>query len=222
MYAYSGVLTALLARHATGGGATLDVSLFDALAEWMSFPAYHTAYGGSPLPRSGANHASIAPYGPFRSADGGEIFLAVQNAREWTRFCARVLERPELETDERFSTNALRVRNRPALHAAIESVFAQLPQDTIQRRLDHAQIANGRMNSVDEFIRHPQLTARDRWREIDSEAGAVRALLPPVDLSGVDAVMGAVPALGQHNRAILGELGFDAGTIAGWEKEGVI
>lgn len=222
MYAYTGVLTALLARHTTGEGATLEVSLFDALAEWMAFPAYHTAYGGTPPPRSGPNHATIAPYGPFRSAEGAEIFLAVQNAAEWERFCAQVLERPELAEDERFSTNALRVRNRLALQAVIAAVLAHLSRDTIVARLEEAQIANARMNSVDEFITHPQLTARHRWRDIDSEAGSLRALLPPVDMEGVDPVMGAVPALGQHSHAILGELGFDRDTIAGWEREGLI
>lgn len=222
MYAYTGVLTALLARHTTGEGATLEVSLFDALAEWMAFPAYHTAYGGTPPPRSGPNHATIAPYGPFRSAEGAEIFLAVQNAAEWERFCAQVLQRPELAEDERFSTNALRVRNRLALQVVIDAVLAHLSRDTIVARLEEAQIANARMNSVGEFITHPQLTARDRWRDIDSEAGSLRALLPPVDMEGVDPVMGAVPALGQHSHAILGELGFDRDTIAGWEREGLI
>jgi len=221
MYAYSGILAALLARQKTGEGATLDVSLFDALAEWMSFPAYYTAGTGAALPRSGPNHVSIAPYGPFRGADGAEIFLAVQNAREWTAFCATVLQQPELAGDERFSTNALRVRHRPALHAAIDAVFSTLSRETILSRLEAAQIASGRMNSVQEFLDHPQLTARNRWRETESEAGSIRTLLPPVNIEGVEPVMGAVPSLGEHTRAILGELGFDPATIAAWEKDGL-
>jgi itaconate CoA-transferase len=215
MYAYSGILAALLARQATGEGATLDVSLFDALAEWMSFPAYYTAGTGAALPRSGPNHVSIAPYGPFRSADGAEIFLAVQNAREWSAFCATVLQRPELAGDERFSTNAERLRHRPALHAAIDAVFATLPRETILARLEEAQIASGRMHSVAELLEHPQLTARNRWRETQSEAGSIRTLLPPVNIEGVEPVMGAVPSLGQHTHAILKELGFDEGLLGG-------
>jgi crotonobetainyl-CoA:carnitine CoA-transferase CaiB-like acyl-CoA transferase len=179
----------------------------------MSFPAYYTAGTGAALPRSGPNHVSISPYGPFRGADGAEIFLAVQNAREWAAFCTRVLERPALADDPRFRTNALRLQNRSALRAEIEAIFATLPRGTIVRRLDEAQIANAGMNSVEAFLTHPQLVERDRWRAVASEAGALRTLLPPVNMEGVEPVLGAVPALGQHTRAILGELGFDEGLL---------
>jgi len=221
MYAYSGILTALIARAATGRGAAIDVSLFDALGEWMSQPAYYTAYGGGPPPRSGAAHASIAPYGPIRAADG-ELVVAVQNAREWARFCADVLGRPELEHDDRFRTNALRVRNRTALHLAIESILGPLPLAEIVRRLDGAAIAYARMNEVSEYLRHPQLVERDVWRDVDSPAGALRAPLPPVRIEGVDPVMRAVPALGEHTAAILGELGFAPDAIDAWREAGVI
>ena len=150
MYAYSGILTALLARTATGAGTSLEVSLFDALAEWMAQPAYYAGYGGTPLPRSGADHASIAPYGPFRAGDGGQLSLGVQNAREWVRFCAEVLRRPDLAGDERFRTNPDRVRNRSALHAAIESAFAALSTSDLIARLESAHIAWARMNSIAE------------------------------------------------------------------------
>lgn len=221
MYAYSAVLTALLQRHATGAGATLDVSLFDALGEWMGFPVYHAAYAGQELRRSGPNHVSIAPYGPFRTASG-HVYLAIQNTREWARFCSDVLGRPELEADERFRTNERRVKNRPALHALIESIFAGLSADQVVAKLDAAQIAYARMNSVAEFLAHPQLTARGRWTEIGSEAGPLRALQPPVVMEGVEPVMGDVPSLGQHTGAILEELGFDRDTVAQWRKEAVI
>jgi len=221
MYAYSGILTALIARAASGRGAAIDVSLFDALGEWMSQPAYYTAYGGAPPPRSGAAHASIAPYGPIRAADG-ELVVAVQNAREWARFCADVLGRPELEHDDRFRTNALRVRNRTALHLAIESILGPLPLAEIVRRLDGAAIAYARMNEVSEYLRHPQLVERDVWRDVDSPAGALRAPLPPVRIEGVDPVMRAVPALGEHTAAILDELGFAPDAIDAWRKAGVI
>jgi itaconate CoA-transferase len=222
MYAYSGILTALLARTTTGRGATVEVSLFDALAEWMAAAAYYTSYGGSPPPRSGADHASIAPYGPFAGRDGQQVYLGLQNAREWTRFCAVVLRQPALADDERFRSNALRVQNRRALSTEIDAVFESLTAAEIMQRLDAAQIAYARMNSVDEFVAHPQLTARNRWRLVDSPAGAVRALVPPVMLDDLEPVMGAVPSLGEHSQAILAELGFDDATIARWREEGTV
>jgi itaconate CoA-transferase len=222
MYAYSAILTALIARGASGEGTTIDVSLFDALAEWMGAPAYFTAYSGTPPPRTGANHASIAPYGPFTSRDGRDVYIGIQNAREWTRFCADVLQRPELADDERFRTNALRVRHRTELHESIDAVFRGLTAAEMLERLDAAQIANARMNSVAEFLEHPQLIGRGRWREIGSPAGPLRALMPPARIDGVEPVMGPVPALGEHRQCILEELGFDLDTIARWQREGVI
>jgi itaconate CoA-transferase len=222
MYAYSGILTALLVRRDTGTGTVLDVSLFDSLAEWMGFPMYHTLYSGKSLPRSGPNHASIAPYGPFAASDGRRVILAVQNAREWTRFCAGVLERAELAADERFATNEQRIKHRPALHELIDEVFSRLSLEEITGRLEAADIAHARLNSVQEFIEHPQLTARGRWTEIDSEAGRLRALRTPVEMEGVDPVMGRVPALGEHTDTILAELDIDRDTIAGWRRSGTI
>jgi itaconate CoA-transferase len=225
MYAYSGILAALLSRATTGAGTAIDVSLFDALGEWMGAPAYYTAYGGQEPERSGAAHATIAPYELFTTPDEDdeiEIFLAVQNDREWTRFCERVLQRPELARDERFASNAMRVEHRQALHAAIADVFASQPAAVIIGRLEEAGIAFARRNTVAGFLQHPQLLERDRWRTIDSPAGALRALLPPVQMDGVDPVMGGVPSLGQHSEQILGELGFDAATIAAWRKEQMI
>ena len=222
MYAYTAVLTALLARRDTDRGTVLDISLFDSLAEWMGFPMYHTAYSGRSLPRSGPNHASIAPYGPFGSADGRHVILAVQNAREWARFCADVLQSSELTNDERFRTNELRVRNRPALHAVIDDVLGRLSAEKVIDRLETAGIAYSRMNSVPEFLEHPQLTTRGRWTEIGSEVGPLRALRPPVEIEGVEPVMGDVPALGQHTTSILEELGVDRDTIAAWKSAGTI
>jgi itaconate CoA-transferase len=221
MYAYSAVLTALFRRHATGSGTTIDVSLFDALAEWMGFPMYHTAYTGRELQRSGPNHVSIAPYGPFRSADG-HVYLAVQNAREWSRFCSNVIERPDIENDQRFRTNELRLQNRQALRSLIESAFATLSSADIAAKLDAAQVAYARMNSVREFLQHPQLTARGRWTEVGSEVGPLRALPPPVLMEGVEPRMDHVPSLGEHTPAILEELGFGRDLIATWKKDAVI
>jgi crotonobetainyl-CoA:carnitine CoA-transferase CaiB-like acyl-CoA transferase len=222
MYALSGILAALFARASTGAGTVVRVSLFDALGEWMSAPALYAAHGGTPPPRTGAHHATIAPYGPYATREGGAVCLAVQNPREWARFCEVVLEQPAMASDERFRSNPDRVRNRLALDAAIDSVFRRLTALEVRARLDAADIAYARVASIDDFVAHPQLAARDRWREVDAPSGSFRALVPPVEMSGVTPVMGAVPALGQQTDAILAELGFSRDTIAAWRHEGAI
>lgn len=221
MYAYSSILAALLARKDAGEGTALEISLFEALGEWMGYPAYYTSYGGSEPPRSGAEHATIAPYGPFATADG-IIYLGIQNEREWQRFCEQVLEHLELASDSRFASNAARVQNREELKKIIEAVFRRFNSNAMLERLENTQIACGRLNSVKEFLQHPQLAARGRWREIDSPAGPLQALLPPMNMENFEPVMGAIPALGQHTDAILKELGFDADTIGRWRRENII
>ena len=222
MYAFSGILAALVRRGHTGEGATLDVSMFDALAEWMGFPAYYGGYGGPPPPRTGARHAAIAPYGPFAAGDGQVVYLGIQNEREWTRFCEDVLERPDLASDPRFGSNAARVEHQDALEAIITGSFAKGTGAEIIARLDAAGIANARMNTVAEFLEHPQLASRNRWQPIDSPAGPIRALLPPFNIEGVDPVMGPVPAVGEHTDAILGELGFAPPVVADWRRRGIV
>jgi itaconate CoA-transferase len=222
MYAYSGILAALYSRASSGRGGIVDVSLFDALAEWMGAPAAYTEYGGTAPPRTGPNHASIAPYGPVTTKDGDSVYLAIQNPREWTRLCANVLKQPSLATDERFATNPQRVKHREALDAAIAPIAGSLTTFELIERLDAAQIAHARMSSMADFIAHPQLSARNRWREVATPAGPIRALVPPVSIDGRNAEMGAVPALGEHTDAILRELGYDAGRIAAWRTEGLI
>jgi itaconate CoA-transferase len=222
MNAYSGILAALFARSRTGEGCALEVSLFDSLAEWMGYPAYYTSYGGSAPARTGASHATIAPYGPVQSADNKTVYLGVQNEREWKQFCEVVLRNPQLSLDSRFDSNAKRVQNRPQLDQIMQDVFEQLTAAEITSRLEAAQIANARLNTVREFLDHPQLKARRRWATVDSPVGAIQALLPPVTMENVAPVMNPVPALGQQTDAILGELGFDAQTIAHWRQASVI
>ena len=222
MYAYSGILAALLARKDTSEGTAIEISLFEALAEWMGYPAYYTGYGGSPPPRTGAKHAAIAPYGPFTAADGKAVYLGIQNEREWQRFCEQVLERPELAQESRFNSNSGRVQNRAELEQIIHSIWQMSDSQTMIQRLDNAQIACGRLNSVEEFLQHPQLAARERWRKIDSPVGPLRALLPPLNMENFEPSMGGVPALGQHTDAILKELGFDANTISQWREKKII
>jgi itaconate CoA-transferase len=222
MYAYTGVLTALYMRERTGEGAAFEVSLLEALGEWMGFPAYFTGYGGSQPPRTGASHAAIAPYGPFEAGDGRVVFLGLQNEREWVKFCEAVLERPELATDPRFDTNSRRVENGEELDEAIHGAFKDLSSEEVISRLDGARIANARMRTVQEFLDHPQLEARDRWREVDSPVGPIRALVPPVTMQGVESVMEPIPEVGEHTDAILEELDLDPDAVGNLREAGAV
>ena len=222
MYALSGIIAALLARTRSGEGAFLEVSMLEALAEWMGYPAYYADYGGTAPRRSGANHATIAPYGPYTAADSNVVCLAIQNDREWVRFCTTVLEKPEVSKDPRFDSNPRRVEHRQALDVIINDCFSRLTSTELIASLEAAQIANARMNSVREFLDHPQLAARQRWRDVQSPAGPLRALIPPINLKGAELPMGAVPALGEHTAAILSELGFDEGAADAFHRAGVV
>ena len=219
MSAYSSVLSALFRRERNGDGATIEVSMLEALGEWMGFPAYFSGYGGEEPKRSGASHAAIAPYGPFSCGDGQTIFLGIQNEREWERFCELVLDQERMAEDERFRTNSKRVENRPDLHAEIEKVFSALSSEEVMKRLEEAGVANARMRSVRQFLDHPQLKARDRWREVGSPAGPLWALLPPAAFEGAEPMMSAIPALGEHNAALLDELGFEEAEIAALRRD---
>jgi itaconate CoA-transferase len=213
MYAYSGILAALLRRGRTGEGATLEISMLEALGEWMGFPAYFAGYGGEEPKRSGASHAAIAPYGPFECGDGEVIFLGIQNEREWKMFCEEVLGRDGMSEDERFSSNSRRVENRSDLHAEIESVFSGLGSEEVIEKLEGASIANARMRNMRQFLGHPQLEARDRWREVGSPAGPLWALLPPATLEGAEPVMSPIPQVGEHTGTILAELGYQGAEV---------
>jgi itaconate CoA-transferase len=222
MYAYSGILTALLQRERTGRGTRVEVSMLESLVEWMGYPIYYGRYGGRPPGRTGATHPSIAPYGPHRTGDGKTVVLGLQNEREWTVFCAEVLRRPDLATDRRFTSNSARVANRPELTRIIEETFAGATARDVVARLDSAGIANGRLNTIADVAGHPQLAARDRWREVQTSAGPVAATLPPANLEGVTPSMGAVPALGQHTEAVLLSLGYSVQQIQDLRASGAI
>lgn len=221
MYAYSGILSALLRRERTGDGATLEISMLEALGEWMGFPAYFAGYGGEEPARTGASHTAIAPYGPFECGDGQTIFLGIQNEREWKKFCEKVLRQEQMAEDERFDTNTKRVENRPALHAEIEEVFSNLSSEEVIEKLEEASVANARMRSVRGFLEHPQLEARGRWREFGSPVGSLRGLLPPVTLDEEKPMMGPVPEVGEHNAALLAELGYEEAKISALRRNGV-
>jgi itaconate CoA-transferase len=203
MYAFSGILAALYDRERTGAGTHVEVSLFDALVEWMGFPLQYTAGSGAPPPRTGTSHAAIAPYGTFTAGDGTEVVLGIQNEREWQAFCATVLRRPELAGDERFCTGALRVQHRPALHTEIDDVFVRLTGGQVVARLAEARIAHARRREVAEVLEHPQLEARKRWTEVGSPAGPIRTLLPPITLDGRFPKLDPIPEVGEHTDSIL-------------------
>lgn len=222
MYAYSGILTALLQRKETGKGAILEISMLEALAEWMGYPMYYAAYGGEEPSRTGASHATIYPYGPFPSGDGKKVFLGIQNEREWLRFCQIVLEKPELASDLRFENNFKRFQNQHVLQPLIEEVFLTFSAETIIERLENAQIANARLNSMVDLYNHPQLKARNRWRTVDTPVGTVNALVPPVTVEGFEAVMNPIPSVGEHTERILDELGYDMETMSRLEEKVII
>jgi itaconate CoA-transferase len=217
MYAYTNILAALIQRGKTGQGCNIDVSMLESMAEWMSYPLYYAMDGAAPPPRAAASHATIYPYGPFPAGDGKVIMLGLQNEREWAVFCSKVLQQPELATDARFNTNALRSASRQELYALIVGVFAGLTAEQVIARLEDAQIANAHMNDMHDLWEHAQLKARHRWTEVATPAGPVPALLPPGMPNGANGYaprMDPVPALGQHTDAILAGLGFDAERIA--------
>ena len=222
MYAYSGTLAALLRRERAGEGATLEVSMLEALGEWMGFPAFFAGYGGEEPKRSGASHAAIAPYGPFECGDGEVVFLGIQNEREWESFCEAVLGQPDLARDGRFASNSERVANRDDLHEEIEAVFKGIPSGEAIERLEAAKIANARMRSVRDFLDHPQLAARGRWRDFGSPVGPLRALLPPATIEGAEPAMSPIPDVGEHTGKILAELGYDDAAVNALRRSSAI
>ncbi|MGY2184558.1 Formyl-coenzyme A transferase [compost metagenome] len=222
MYAYTGILSALLLRDKTGKGSRVEVSMLESLVEWMGFPMYYAFEDATPPQRTGASHATIYPYGPFPSGDGGTVMIGLQNEREWVQFCGQVLQRPELIADERFSANFKRSDNRQALRAIIVEVFVQLDAATVIERLDAAQIANAQVNDMSGVWDHPQLKARNRWTEVASPVGILPTLLPPANSNAFSPRMAAVPGLGQHSIKLLIELGYSAIDIQRLSETGIV
>jgi itaconate CoA-transferase len=222
MYAYTNILAALIQRGRTGKGCRIDISMLESMVEWMSFPLYY-AYDGAPPPvRAGASHATIYPYGPFPAGDGKVVMLGLQNEREWAVFCDKVLERPELKNDARFSSGPRRSTARKELYEIIVQAISGLTAEQVVQRLDAAQIGNARMNDMHEVWDHAQLRARNRWVEVDAPVGKIKAALPPGVPESFDPRMDPIPAIGQHTDAILGELGYAPAAIAELRARGVI
>lgn len=221
MYAYTNILAALMQRGKTGKGCEIDLSMLDAMTEWMSYPLYYAYEGAEPPARAGASHATIFPYGPFAVGDGRTVILGLQNEREWKAFCETVLEEPDLTSDARFSTNSLRAENKVALIQIITASFADLTTEKVIERLDRAGIANANMNEMEDVWNHVQFETRNRWREVDTPAGRIPALLPPGGI-GSEPRMNPVPGLGEHSHALLAEIGYSEADIAELHKEKVI
>ncbi|WP_313301175.1 CaiB/BaiF CoA-transferase family protein [Diaphorobacter sp.] len=222
MYAYTNILSALLLRGRTGEGSHIDVSMLEALGEWMGYPMYYAYEGAPPPPRTGSSHASIYPYGPFAAGDGGTVMLGLQNEREWQAFCDKVLEQPALAKDARFDSNAHRNENRAALQAEILRIFSAFKAEQIVERLDAAGIANAHVNDMAGLWTHPQLAARQRWRTVGTPKGDVPALLPPGLNNAFDYRMDAVPAVGEHTSSILASLGWSAAQIDALQSPGSV
>src|ERR1700761_3874416 len=220
MFAFSSILSALYARERTGAGAALQVSLFEALTEWMAQPMYYAMYTGVPPARTGTSHATIAPYGAFRTGAGGTVQLAVQNDREWRRLCDQVLGRPGLADDPRFATNEARVVARAELDPEIEAAMSGHSAEQVLDMLDAAQIANGHFNTVSDLLAPPQL--EHRWGEAGSPAGPIRALPSPISRGEATPALGPIPAVGEHTSQILAELGYSGDQIAALGAAGTV
>jgi crotonobetainyl-CoA:carnitine CoA-transferase CaiB-like acyl-CoA transferase len=221
MYALTAVLAALYERTSTGVGAAIDIAMIDAIAEWISAPLYFAHYGGTPPQRAGMRHSGIVPYGPYRCADGS-VNLAIQNEREWVRFCAGVLDDPALARDPRFDRNAQRLANRHELEALIEERFASLTVAEVERRLEAADIPFGRVNDLAGVWEHTQLRARGRYDVVPSPAGEIEVLRHPINVRGKEAGVFAVPALGEHTDAILSEIGYSDAERESLRLRGVV
>ena len=222
MYAYSGILAALYQREKSGKGTRIEVTMLEALTEWMGYPLYYTHFGGTAPARTGPNHATIVPYGRYQAGDGASIMLGLQNEREWEIFCEKVLLQPELAQDPRYNSNSRRAGKRSEVNALINKTFAALTTEQLSERLDAAGIANARVNPPEEVWAHPQLKARARWREIDSPVGPLATLLPPATVPDFEARLDRIPALGEHTENILSELGYSNEDILVLRKAGVV
>jgi itaconate CoA-transferase len=202
MNAYEAILEALLARGRTGEGTAISVSMFDAMAEWMTVPLLQYE-GGSPPKRVGLAHPSIAPYGVFKTRDGADILISIQNDREWRVLAEKVLENPVLATDPAFATNVERVKRRPDVDGRVAAAFGAQDVAQLSASLEAAEIAFGRVNGPDDLARHPHL----RRISIGSENGPISMPAPPAQRMGEVRSYKPIPALGEHTARIKAEFG---------------
>ncbi|WP_329569538.1 CaiB/BaiF CoA transferase family protein [Kitasatospora sp. NBC_01266] len=222
MYALTATLAALVRRAAGGQGSAVEISMFEATAEWLGHQLHHTQGTGHSPGRAGLSHPGIAPYDAYPTADGREVLIGVQNDREWSRFADGFLARPELADDPEWATNVARVRRRRLVDALVAGRTATMTVDEVIKCLDALGIASARLNEVTDLLEHPQLAARDRWRPVATPAGEVRGLLPPFTFAGTELPMGPVPAPGEHTEPVLRALGYPPERIAELRAAGAL
>lgn len=209
--AANAVLAALVLRARTNEGTTLDISMLEAMTEWMGYPLYYAYEDAPPPPRAGAGHATIYPYGPYKTSDGTVLF-GLQNDREWKLFAELVLQRPDMAADERFNGNHGRNAHRDIIEPVILSTFASITSDEATARLEKANIGTARVNEMRDVWEHPQLRDRDRWTTVESPAGPLRALRP-ISGDAWEPRMDPVPELGADTQRVLGSLGLSPEVI---------
>ena len=197
MNAYEAVLEALIARSASGEGAEISISMFDAMAEWMTVPLLH-GENGSPFKRLGLAHATIAPYGVFTARDGAEILIAIQNDREWRVLAEKVLGDAALARDPKFATVTKRVERRAETDAHVAKDFAKHDVAALMKKLESADIAFARVNDTVLLSKHPHL----RRITVETSSGPVSTPAPAPLRAGETRTYGAIPALGEHSDAI--------------------
>ncbi len=222
MYAYSGILSSIIKRSQTGKGDVLDISMLEALGEWMGYPMYYSMYGDTEPKRTGAQHATIYPYGPFPTQSGETVFFAIQNEREWTNFCKKVLNQPDLATDDRYNSNSKRVENKEPLKLIIEQALQQRNLDEVMQDLEDNKIANAQLKNMNQFADHQQLKERERWMDVETPVGNIKSLLPPAIQNKQDMKLSPIPDIGQHTRQILGELNLTEAKIDQLKAEHII
>ena len=221
-HAFSAILAAIIERGKSGKGSCIDISMLEAMVEWMGFPLFYS-YGGAPPPeRAGSDHASIYPYGIFQTGDAETLMIGLQNEREWVNFCRKVLNKPELVEDQRFSSNTNRSINRDSLRVIIQDIFNTLSTKNLVEQLESAGIAFANVNDMSEVWRHRQLKDLNRLVTTSTPEGEISTFLPPTNNREFDPTLSAVPSLGEHSRLILEELGFTDHEIDMFDNNQVI
>jgi itaconate CoA-transferase len=211
--AHAAILAALIQRGKTGVGSHIEISMLEAMTEWMGYPLYYSLDGATQPTRSGTDHATIYPYGCFRtgsesSSGESEIMLGIQNEREWEKFCRIILDDDSLITAPAYTSNSNRSKNRDSLRIIIEDKLKKLETKEVIEALESCGIACAKANTLAELWQHPQLRALNRFIEVETEVGTLEALAPPGHSDSFDAAVSKVPSLGEHTRTILGELGY--------------
>jgi formyl-CoA transferase len=221
LYACNSVLSALFRRQRTGKGATVDVSMFDSTVEWLGHPMYMQMYAGKQIPRMGLSHAAIAPYDAYPTKDG-QLLIGVQNDRGWRQLVTDVFDQADLADHPRLRTNMLRVQHRAECDDIVAAHTRLWATAELDPGVAEAGIPAAQIKDMSDLVTHPQLAERDRWRDVATDRGTVKAVLPPMTYRDVELPMGPVPALGAHTNALLVEVGLDREQIETLRRKAVV